>query len=61
MKTLQNFDTLQKFERLSIQAIGHAFGICLVVVLLLLWALTEPFFQLGQQIEHRRKLKTQNK
>ena len=61
MKTLQNFDTFQKFGRLSVQAIGHAFGIGLVVVLLLVWALTEPFFQLGQQIERRRKLETANK
>lgn len=58
MKTLQNFDMVQKIARFGVQTIGHALSISLVVVLLLLWAFTEPLFQLGQQIEHRKKLRT---
>jgi hypothetical protein len=59
MKTFQNFDIVQKIARFGVQTIRHALSISLVVVLLLLWALTEPLFQLGQQIERRKKLRTQ--
>jgi len=61
MKTLQNFDTLQKIARFNVQAIGHVFTVGLVVVLLLAWALTGPLFQLSERIAHGRKLKTEIK
>jgi hypothetical protein len=61
MKTLQDFDAFQKIARFNVQAIGHIFTAGLVVVLVLAWALTGPFFQLNEWIAHRRKLKIENK
>jgi low affinity Fe/Cu permease len=61
MKTLQNFDTLQKIARFNVQAIGRVLTVGLVVVLLLAWALTGPLFQLSERIAYGRKLKTETK
>jgi hypothetical protein len=61
MKTLQNFDAFQKIARFNVLAIGHVFTAGLIVVLLLAWALTGPFFQLNEWVAHRRKFKTGNK
>jgi len=61
MKTLQNFDTLQKIARFNVQAIGRVFTVALVVVLLLAWALTGPLFQLSEWIATSRKVRTENK
>jgi hypothetical protein len=58
MKTLQDFNAFQKIARFNVQTIGHVFTAGLIVVLLLAWALTGPFFQLNEWIAQRRELKT---
>jgi low affinity Fe/Cu permease len=54
MKTHQDLGLLQTFARFSIQAIGYVVTIGLVVVLVLVWALTGPLFQLGQQFAREK-------
>lgn len=47
-------ELLQKIARFSIQAIGYVVTMGLVVVLVLVWVLTGPLFQLGQQIAREK-------
>jgi hypothetical protein len=54
MNILQNTDLLQKMMLFSVHAIGRIIVIGLVVVLVSVWALTEPFYELGQWIARKK-------
>lgn len=61
MNIFQNSDGLQRLALFSVQAIGRVVVIGLIVALVSVWALTEPFYELGQWIARNKKLKIKNK
>jgi hypothetical protein len=47
-----------KLMQFSFQAVGYIMTCGFVAILILVWALTEPLYELGQWIERNGKLKT---
>lgn len=57
MNIFQNSDAFQKLVQSCFQVVGYVFMAGLAVILILVWALTEPLFQLVEKAVHRDNLK----
>jgi hypothetical protein len=55
MKTLQHTDKFQELAQFSVQTIGRIAVIGVVVVLVSMWVLTEPFYELSKRIRRGGK------
>ncbi len=60
VKTFQDFGARQKFARFSVQAVGNVVTAGVVIVLVLAWILTSPFFQFMDHVAGSGKVKTIN-
>jgi len=56
MKILQDPGRFQEFAQFGVQTMGRVAAICVIVVLVSVWALTEPFYELSKRIAQREKL-----
>ena len=58
MNDIAKSDVFPKLVRFSFQATGYIITCGFVAILVLVWALTEPLYELGQWIERNGKLRT---
>jgi hypothetical protein len=56
MKILQDPGRFQEFAQFGVQTMGRVAMIGVVVILVSVWALTEPFYELSKRIARREKL-----
>jgi hypothetical protein len=56
MKILQDSGRFQELAQLGVQTIGRVAVIGVIVVLVSVWALTEPFYELSKRIARSEKL-----
>jgi hypothetical protein len=61
MKILQDSGGFQELAQFSVQIIGRLAVIGVIVVLVSVWALTEPFYELSKRIARGGRLKGKNK
>jgi hypothetical protein len=60
MKILQDAYNFQELAQFSVQIIGRLVMVGVIVVLVSLWVLTEPFYELSKWIKHGGNIGSKN-